>query len=376
MPLPRDLQGLNIVVLNSISDARYDNSFYNLAPGTETEIKPGSSCVVYAIPYPKRDGEQLACKKMKFSETRRGFLTRVAKTELELLDNIASWYIPFIKAAFYVEGGQSLQQSSPGQDKEDPALYIILEPWAKLSLEDLVNVMLYGEDAKAIAPWDPLGNPDIWPHFIGHCLGFLTTLWIIDPTYLESIINMDFEEAFVRLPRLAVDKFQKVRHKDLKPEHLMLMWNENEGLTPLIIDFGISKIHRAGDPTEHEGSQRYLAPEQIPGNSPSEKSDVFSMACCFTFIEAMLHSGTTGVRQIFEVALSEDRRFRDNIEHINGILNGDPTVQLSPRMEKFRLELRELVESKMLVYNVDDRSNAGEVFEAFIEIHKNYENGT
>lgn len=157
--------------------------------------------------------------------------------------------------------------------------------------------MLYGEDAKAIAPWEPLGNPDIWPHFIGHCLGFPTTLWIVDPTYLELIISMDFEEAFVRLPRVDADKFQKVRHKDLKPEHLML--NENEGLTPFIIDFGISKIHGVGDPTEHEGSRKYLAPEQIPGNPPSEKSDVFSIACCFTFIEAMLYTATTGARQIF-----------------------------------------------------------------------------
>ncbi|KAF5630789.1 CAMK kinase, partial [Fusarium sp. NRRL 25303] len=232
-----------------------------------------------------------------------------------------------------------------------------------------------GEDVKPFAPWDPLGNPDIWPHFIGHCLGFLTTLWIVDPTYLESIKNMVVEEAFVRLPRKDVDKFQKVRHKDLKPEHLRLMWDEKTGLTPLIIDFGISKIYAAGDPTEHEGSRKYLAPEQITGNSASEKSDVFSMACCFTFIEAMLHSGTTGVRQIFEVALSRHGGFRDNIQHVNDILNRAPTVQLSPRMEGFRLELRKLVESKMLVHNVADRSNAGEVFEAFIEIHQNYENG-
>lgn len=42
-------------------------------------------------------------------------------------------------------------------------------------------------------------------------------------------------------------------------------------------------------------------------------------------------------------------------------------------MERFRLELRKLVESKMLVYSVADRYNASEVFEAFIDIHKNYE---
>ncbi|KLO81231.1 uncharacterized protein LW94_10856 [Fusarium fujikuroi] len=223
MPLPRDLQGLNIVVLNSISEAWYNNSFYNLALGTETKRTPGSSCVVYTIPDPDRDGEQLACKKLEFSQTRRGFLTPVAKAELELLDNIASWYIPIIRAAFYVGG----VKSSPRQVVRHAALDIILESWVELSLEDLVEAMLSSEDGeegdvvKAIAPWDPLGNPDIWPHFIRHCLGFLTTLWIVDPTNLESIKNMVVEEAFFRLPRVDVDKFQMSAPHDTTNEAVL-----------------------------------------------------------------------------------------------------------------------------------------------------------
>ena len=53
---------------------------------------------------------------------------QVAKTEIELLDVILLWYIPFVREAFYVE------------EEGDRDLYIVLEPWVEVGFDAFLEL--------------------------------------------------------------------------------------------------------------------------------------------------------------------------------------------------------------------------------------------
>lgn len=87
---------------------------------------------------------------------------------------------------------------------------------------------------------------------------------------------------------------QKVIHRDLKPEHVVLCQNEaGEHNDVRIVDFGIAKlIHDEGAPAPKEGltmdgmvigTPLYMSPQQIKGLKLDGSSDVYSMGCLMYF---------------------------------------------------------------------------------------------
>jgi serine/threonine protein kinase len=173
-----------------------------------------------------------------------------------------------------------------------------------------------------------------------------------------------------------------IRHKDIKPDNILL-WcyvfkppqhaGPNDELDPLFVDFGNSKIH---DPnataTYHAGSKLYRAPEQNPGQSnpgpPNMKSDVWSMGCCFTFIEAFIHSGPAGVKKIFDLTIKRDIAFRDCIDEINDYLATRPTTEFPEHSETMRRKFRRLVQTGMMQRDPSKRYNAYQVWYTWFKI--------
>jgi len=78
---------------------------------------------------------------------------------------------------------------------------------------------------------------------------------------------------------------QMVKHKDIKPENILI-----HGTNPIIADMGIS--HRFDDDSKSSGqsagSRRYSAPEVIRQQIRGRRQDVWSMLCCFMEILAFL----------------------------------------------------------------------------------------
>jgi len=369
MPLPSELEEVQKLITSFQSiDEVLEKTGYDVNPG-RNRWRRGTSSIVYKIkdPSPERSREYLACKKIDLIE---GWTKKVAKTEIELLDKFLPWYVPFIRQIFYVEEGEVRE------------LYIVLEPWVEVGFDHFLDKIQI-QDPQEIAKLASWYNPDdhhIWPHFLLHCLAFLASMWMLDPPdpeFEDKLMHMQVEDAYIKVPKEKKELFKRVRHKDLKPGNILLNWlGDDEGLAPIIIDFGISKLHNDGDESTHSGTDRYKAPEQKPGQPPSTKSDVFSLGCCFVFIEAILHSGGHGVREIFKILNADPQRknFHQHINEVNTFLH-TPTAQgqiFSHSIVGFRKGLRNLVETRMLVHDVTKRDDAGRVFLDFSGIYHKY----
>jgi hypothetical protein len=90
-------------------------------------------------------------------------------------------------------------------------------------------------------------------------------------------------------------------HRDMKPENLFLL-PERERFTVKILDFGLARSLTLGDGLTRTGmvvgTPAYLSPEQVRGEPPTPKSDLYSLAV--TLWEAL-----TGVKAVTKVVLSE-----------------------------------------------------------------------
>ncbi len=81
---------------------------------------------------------------------------------------------------------------------------------------------------------------------------------------------------------------QKLIHRDLKPENVLI---SHEGLVK-VVDFGLAKLENASMITQTNmivGTIDYMSPEQVRGDTVTERSDLFSVAAILYFL-------TTGTR--------------------------------------------------------------------------------
>ncbi|KAF7888488.1 uncharacterized protein EAF02_003029 [Botrytis sinoallii] len=86
-----------------------------------------------------------------------------------------------------------------------------------------------------------------------------------------------------------------IKHKDIKPDNILLYHDSTKGIRPIIADLGESKVFRQGGTTNYSKSTyRYLAPEQVNHTDSSLKADVWQMGCCFAFLLVILSEGSRG----------------------------------------------------------------------------------
>jgi serine/threonine-protein kinase len=85
-------------------------------------------------------------------------------------------------------------------------------------------------------------------------------------------------------------------HRDIKPDNIFLLNVSGIRLHVRVLDFGIARIYRADDASQHAtltspgavlGTPRYMSPEQLAGNPVDARSDLYSTA-------VVIHEALTG----------------------------------------------------------------------------------
>lgn len=138
----------------------------------------------------------------------------------------------------------------------------------------------------------------------------------------------------------------KVVHRDLKPGNILIM-KDDDGIIPIITDFGLSKAANMGDGSMFSnsfggGTQRYSSPEQLQGKPLRLNTDLWSYG-------AILYELFTG-EQLFTAGSGAANSAQADLEIYNKIIHGD-VEKLSKMPEKWRK-----VAERCLVVDADKRA--------------------
>ncbi|KAJ3456634.1 hypothetical protein MRS44_016657 [Fusarium solani] len=408
--LPAHLQGLDIIEIQSLKDARHNLDL----PKGKNLIRHGASAMVYRIENPAgRDsylGPYLACKKIILNSDED---IEAVRSEMSIVRHrMTSVRDPTrlrIEATYYRPSDNSKTQGT---------VYIILEAWIDLSLQTLIDHAI-GKPGAEFAPCYQQIIRDDWPKILYWLFEFLASLtrdsvfrplirrtlprkldgksgtqprspigevettgfWEINETEGRMTQFNSKLELVKIVDNPNIQSVDRIWHRDLKPANFLFKfaprseykYERHDTLHPVGIDFGISKYHRdPSNPSAHyTGTPAYLAPEVLEGGA-NFRSDIWSLGCCVIFIEAFIHSGMPGVKKVFDIAVrGNDSSFRDGIDEVNEFLDQDPSPGLaqdvSPHMEEARKRLRKMVKEKMMVPE-SQRGSAHELLEKVMEI--------
>ena len=138
----------------------------------------------------------------------------------------------------------------------------------------------------------------------------------------------------------------KVVHRDLKPGNILIM-KDDDGIIPIITDFGLSKAANMGDGSMFSnsfggGTQRYSSPEQLQGKPLRLNTDLWSYG-------SILYELFTG-EQLFTAGSGAANSAQADLEIYNKIIHGD-VEKLSKMPEKWRK-----VAERCLVVDADKRA--------------------
>ena len=91
-----------------------------------------------------------------------------------------------------------------------------------------------------------------------------------------------------------------IKHKDLKPDNILLHQEETNRVVPVITDVGVSKIYRQIADTDYtKSSYQYLSLEQLKTEESSLKSDVWQLGCCFAMLLVVARGGTSALERLW-----------------------------------------------------------------------------
>jgi serine/threonine protein kinase len=156
---------------------------------------------------------------------------------------------------------------------DDPhVINLVIEPYAPYTL----NSFLHGSDGqrRIDCPWfkqnSPLTERRIYKILDGLASGL---------EYLHS---------------------KSIKHKDIKPDNILL-YNEGHGaVRPVIADLGSSKIFVVEGSTDYDRSTyAFLAPEQVSRTESTPKADIWQLGCCFALTLAVFRRGSAGCSELW-----------------------------------------------------------------------------
>lgn len=230
------------------------------------------------------------------------------------------------------------------QEQWTDTTFLVTEPWAQSSLQRFIESVANSTDGRSsLCPWYVPQNLEPWPSVVQQC--------ILGVKHLHE---------------------NSIKHKDLKPDNILLL-DESNGdylhpkVRPIIVDFGISKEYVVGARTTFQGTLQYLAPEQVAEESSTPQSDIFSLGCCFAWVQSILCSkpwkaGSEDEQGIFQLEELVCIGFSITAANIPNLLER-LRIELSPkRPEKveFLFAMEEMI-ATMLVATPSKRANLGDL---------------
>ncbi|KAM0334140.1 hypothetical protein ACHAQA_001160 [Verticillium albo-atrum] len=95
--------------------------------------------------------------------------------------------------------------------------------------------------------------------------------------------------------------YRSIKHKDLKPDNILLHQETSAKVTPIITDLGVGKIYKHGGPTNYvESTLAFLAPEQLQRCESSLASDIWQLGCCFALLLSKACGGFGATERLWD----------------------------------------------------------------------------
>lgn len=163
-------------------------------------------------------------------------------------------------------------------DEEEHCIRLVIKPWAPYTLTNFLHATDLGR--KKRCPWfEPSSVRS------DACIGRIMYELVDAVRYLHG---------------------RSIKHKDLKPDNILLHQEATDRVTPFITDVGISKVYIHGASTNPQDSTwAYLSPEQHAGTGCTLKSDIWQLGCCLAELVGMSVGGTA-TYQLLHASFNRD----------------------------------------------------------------------
>ncbi|KAF5539879.1 serine threonine kinase [Fusarium mexicanum] len=217
----------------------------------------GSYGVVIGVEH-KETSEELAMKTVKCNEVSK-ILQEIGVLEVCNHPNIVK-----LVEAFTVG-----KDNRNGED--DVVFHLILRPWAPYTLEAFLN----STDGKRIdrCPWFRPGSPQ-------------------SDLCIYRIMNK-LAQAVAHMHGMSI------KHKDIKPDNILLHKPFSKDTRPLLTDVGVSKVYIRGGSTKFsDSSYSFLAPEQVKHLQSNLHADIWQLGCCFALMLGVAKRGKAGTEEL------------------------------------------------------------------------------
>lgn len=150
-----------------------------------------------------------------------------------------------------------------------------------------------------MAPWAP---STLWNFLLATDVRRKTEFPWFEPNVVSSdrciySIMLDIAAAVAFLHE------RSIKHKDIKPQNILLYREATGTIRPIVTDVGETKVYRAGTATDPKrSSYEYLAPEQQLETEDMQstlKSDIWQLGCCFAMLLAVARAGLSGLEKLW-----------------------------------------------------------------------------
>ncbi|KAF4960933.1 hypothetical protein FGADI_583 [Fusarium gaditjirri] len=231
-------------------------------------IAKGSFGAVVRVEH-KKTSEELAMKTF-FCNDRSKILQEIGVLEVCNHPNIVKLVEAFTVA------------NDDRNEEDDGVVRLILRPWAPYTLEDFLKST--DGKRKSRCTWFSPGSPQ-------------SDLCIYR-------IMKELAQA------VAYMHARSIKHKDVKPDNILLHEPNSPDTRPLLTDVGVSKVFIRGGSTNFDDcSYIFLAPEQVARLESNLRADIWQLGCCFALMLGVAKRGRAGREELWDsFCRTKDRR--------------------------------------------------------------------
>ncbi|KAF5631821.1 serine threonine kinase [Fusarium sp. NRRL 52700] len=157
--------------------------------------------------------------------------------------------------------------------EDDGVVHLILRPWAPYTLEAFLNST--DGKRKDRCTWFSPGAPQ-------------------SELFIYRIMKKLAQA-------VAYMHERSIKHKDIKPDNILLHEPNSPDVRPLLTDVGVSKVFIRGGSTNFDDcSYIFLAPEQVAHLESNLRADIWQLGCCFALMLGVAKRGRAGRDELWE----------------------------------------------------------------------------